>query len=147
METEKRPAPDAPRGGCDRAKKTIARAGDGRLGAIHLFALRRHLKSCPACEASFKRMLALLDALDGTARVGAPGGFAEDVLASLLAGTAPATEAPEQPGGRRGLLWVAGAAVLGIGVAVGVAAGMRFRGHASRTGNVEDGLAAGSAAV
>lgn len=139
--------PGARRSRCTRAARAIERLGEGKPGALGMFALRRHVKGCAACETSFIRMVALLDALNDTVRVGAPEGFSEELLARLAAGREPAHENHERAAGRKGLLWVAGAAVLGIGVAVGVAVGMKFRGHLPREVDADEGFAVGQAAV
>lgn len=146
MEMQEHAPGDAPQKGCDRAMKGIERAGDRRLGSLRLLVLRRHMKGCPECNSYFTRMIALLGALDSIDRVAAPVGFAESVLASLYAVNNAEARDSHQGKGKRGLLWVGGAAILGIGVAVGVTAGLRFRG--SQAGSViEERLAAGQAVV
>jgi len=132
---------------CGRAARAIDRLADGRLGAVGMLSLRRHTANCPECGNSFRRMSAVIEALENTVPVRAPEGFTGGVLERLAGEAAAPAAGHAGDSARRGFLWVAGAALLGVGVAVGVAAASRLRVHHPVTGEVEENLAAGRAAV
>lgn len=126
--------------GCDLALKAIEGLGDEKPGRARWMRLRRHLERCPGCRASFVRMKAVRDAVERMPRVPAPPGFTEKVLELLPAGTPAEPGVRERTSGRRGLLWIGGAAVFGVALAVGLAVARRLAGQSSMLGKRDDKL-------
>jgi hypothetical protein len=109
-------------GSCNRALGAIEDLGDGDLGKVKRLLLKRHARRCGGCSAYLSRMEAVIEALAALGRVSAPEDLFEAVMACLL--TTVATDAGHleaEVHGRRNMLLVAGAAGVGVAVAVTLA--------------------------
>lgn len=104
---------------CNRAMEAIESLGDtGHRRHGWLF-LRRHVRRCSDCGVYLTRMDSVIEALAETQRVSAPDELLEavmDRLRSRLLHESPTVE--ESSHGHRGLLVLAGAAGLGVAVAI-----------------------------
>lgn len=117
-------------GSCDRALGAIEDLGDGDLGKVKWLLLKRHARRCGGCSAYLSRMEAVIEALAALGRVSAPEDLFDAVMACLL--TSVATDAGHleaEVHGRRNLLLVAGAAGVGVAVAVTLAVMRWVLGH------------------
>ena len=120
---------------CVRAVDAIEDLGDGDLGRVKRLLLKRHADRCRKCGSYLMRMEAVIQALAELVRVTAPDDLVEAVMACLLSGAgAVELHAETEEHGRRNLLLVAGAAGLGVAVAVAIVRWVVGREH-------EEGLA------
>lgn len=113
---------------CDRTRSAIEGLGDGMVKPSEWLFARKHMRSCPECASYCERMRAVLEAFEEMERVGAPGDFA-DSLMELLRGW-PSVEAETGLGwGRRGFVYLAGAAGAGAAVALAITLRRRLTGR------------------
>jgi len=107
---------------CNRAMEAIESLGDTRHRRHGWLFLRRHVRRCSDCGAYLTRMESVIEALDEIQPVSAPGELLEAVMDRLLprlSYESPTFE--ERSRGHLGLLVFAGAAGLGVAVAIALA--------------------------
>lgn len=107
---------------CARALDAIEEVGDGDLGRVKWLLLRRHARRCGRCGQQLIRMEAVIKALTELERVTPPADLVEAVMSCLLSGiNSVERHAEAEEHARRNLILVAGAASLGVAVAVALA--------------------------
>ena len=107
---------------CDRAMEAIENLGDNGHRPHGWLYLKRHVGRCSDCGVYLTRMESVIEALDELQPVSAPDELLEAVMGRLhprLSYESPTVEEPSQ--GHRGLLVLAGAAGLGVAVAIALA--------------------------
>lgn len=107
---------------CNGAMEAIESLGDTSHRRQGWLFLRRHVRRCSDCCAYLTRMESVIEALDELQSVSAPYELLEAVMGCLLprlSYESPTVEEPSQ--GHRGLLVLAGAAGLGVAVAIALA--------------------------
>ena len=108
-------------GSCTRAVDAIADLGDGDLGRVKGFLLQHHAKRCSSCGSYLERMGLVLEGLAGLGRLRPPDDLVEAVMTCLVTEGTGAGAAGPAGKSSRNLVFVVGAAGIGVGAAVGLA--------------------------
>lgn len=128
--------------GCARTIDSIDEMADCSAGMLRRLAVMRHARHCPECAVYWRRVSAVVEALEALEREGAPAGLVDLVMDRLLAGAGPEACVAERRSRTR-LFAVAGAAGMAVAAAVAYAVWRRVTSH-----EPDDGLGpVGSATV